>query len=324
MKTPALEFCAVSKAYLGAPLLQQVSLRLEPAQTLCLLGPSGAGKSTLLRLAAGLETPDTGEIYWQGQSLRGVPAHRRQFGFMFQDYALFPHLDVFENVAFGLRLQRFSAAAVRERVDECLALVKMQAFARRRVEALSGGEQQRVALARALAPSPRLLMLDEPLGALDRALRETLLLELRTILRQMQIPALYVTHDQQEAFALADQVAVLNRGRMLQVGTPLEVFQNPASVWVARFLGLGNVLQASALVGQAAFAGFSPAQWLLLRYRAEQTSINPVVRGVVREVTLRGEAFRVILTDGLMFDLPAPPRAGQEIGLKMEVQPLCE
>lgn len=323
MNQPALEFCQVSKAYRGTPLLRGVDLSLWPGQTLCLLGPSGAGKSTLLRLAAGLETPDAGEIRWQGQSLTGLPAHRRQFGFMFQDYALFPHLDVFENVAFGLRLRKMSPAALKQRVQECLELVQMQAFARRRVDLLSGGEQQRVALARALAPRPRLLMLDEPLGALDRALRETLLLEIRVILRRMEIPALYVTHDQQEAFALAGQLALLKEGQVIQAGAPLEVFQNPASGWVASFLGLGNVRQASALAGQAASQGFSASQWLLLRYRALEDTQQPNLRGVVSEVMLRGETFRVTLEDGLMFDLPFAPQVGQSLSLKVQVQPLC-
>jgi ABC-type Fe3+/spermidine/putrescine transport system ATPase subunit len=202
------------KTYEGQPLLKGVTFRVEPGETVCLLGPSGSGKSTLLRLISGLEQPEAGHILWNGVDQAGVPVHRRQFGLMFQEYALFPHRSVAENVAFGLRMQRLPASQIREQVQQALDQMNLGQFGERRVTDLSGGEQQRVALARALAPRPRLLMLDEPLGALDRTLREQLLEELRVLLHRTGIPAIYVTHDQQEAYALADRMLLLHSGKV--------------------------------------------------------------------------------------------------------------
>ncbi len=244
-----LEIEHISKSYPGLPVLHDVSLGAADGEIVCLLGPSGCGKSTLLRLVAGLETPDTGRIIFDGQEMAGTPPHRRRFGLMFQDYALFPHKDVLGNVAFGLRMARLPGPEISRRVDEALALVGLSGYERRRVTELSGGEQQRVALARSLAPRPRLVMLDEPLGALDRALREQLMNDLRAILKQVGVTALYVTHDQEEAFAIADRIAILHArleagegGHIEQVGAPQEVYRRPASVYVARFLGFRNLL----------------------------------------------------------------------------------
>jgi ABC-type Fe3+/spermidine/putrescine transport system ATPase subunit len=239
-----LSVTSLTKSYGPTLALQDVSFSVEGGEVVALLGPSGSGKSTLLALIAGLEAPDAGDIRWDGQSVLAVPAHQRGFGLMFQDYALFPHKDVAANVAFGLKMQGKSAAEQRAAVAEALTLVGLQGFEKRDVNTLSGGEQQRVALARALAPHPRLLMLDEPLGALDRALRERLLAELHGILRTLHQTAIYVTHDQEEAFALADRVVILNAGRVAQSGPPAQVYAQPASRFVAGFLGLRNLLPA--------------------------------------------------------------------------------
>jgi ABC-type Fe3+/spermidine/putrescine transport system ATPase subunit len=251
---PILTVEHVSKSYPGLPVLKEASFSVAAGETVCLLGPSGCGKTTLLRIVAGLEPPDTGTVTFAGQDLAGVPVHRRNFGFMFQDYALFPHRDVEANVAFGLRMQGKSPAEIRARVREMLALVQLNGYERRRVIELSGGEQQRVALARSLAPRPRLLMLDEPLGALDRALREQLMNELRGILKSAGLTALYVTHDQEEAFAVADRVFVMRArveagegGWIEQAGTPAEVYRYPATPYVARFLGFRNLLDGTVL-----------------------------------------------------------------------------
>jgi spermidine/putrescine transport system ATP-binding protein len=222
-----LEVIDLHKTYEGQPLLKGISFSLAAGETICLLGASGSGKSTILRIIAGLEQGEQGEsgdVRWEGRSLSGVPVHRRNFGLMFQDYALFPHLNVFENVAFGLRMQHWPENQIKLRVAEVLGQVNMSAFEKRGVRELSGGEQQRVALARALAPRPRLLMLDEPLAALDRALRESLLDELRMILHRSGIPAIYVTHDQQEAFTIADRIILLHDGTIAQAGGPPQVF----------------------------------------------------------------------------------------------------
>jgi ABC-type Fe3+/spermidine/putrescine transport system ATPase subunit len=230
----------IRKDYEGKPLLYGIDLNLQADETLCLLGPSGSGKSTLLRIIAGLEQAEAGAIFWMGQDIGDVPVEKRNFGLMFQEYALFPHMNVAQNIAFGPSMKHWAQEQIEERVRETLKLVHLEGFAQRRVVDLSGGEKQRVALARAIAPKPELLMLDEPLGALDKALRDELGQELHAILKELQIPTIYVTHDQEEAFTMGDSVAVLNFGSILQRGTPEQIYHHPASLWLARFIGFSN------------------------------------------------------------------------------------
>lgn len=237
-----LQLQGISKAYADVHALANFHLTLTESQIVALLGPSGCGKTTLLRIIAGLETADSGHITLDGHMISKLPTHRRGFGLMFQDYALFPHMNVSDNIAFGLQSHHLSADATRQQIHEALALVGLEGFEQRDVNELSGGEQQRVALARSLAPRPRLLMLDEPLGSLDRTLREQLMADLHTILKRVGVTALYVTHDQQEAFAIADQIILMQAGRVVQIGSPEEVYQRPANKWAARFLGLTNLL----------------------------------------------------------------------------------
>lgn len=229
----------------GRAALDAVGLEVAEHEIVCVLGPSGSGKSTLLRAVAGLQPLDAGRVRLDGRDQSGVPAHRREVGLMFQDHQLFPQRDVAGNIAFGPRMRGASRTEQRERVEELLELVGLPGAGRRSVAALSGGEQQRVALARALAPRPRLLMLDEPLGQLDRSLRERLVVELRELFGRLGTTVLAVTHDQGEAFALADRVVVMRDGRIAQSGTPLEVWQRPADAFVARFLGFDNVVEAT-------------------------------------------------------------------------------
>jgi len=243
MDAQLLQVSHIFKSFDGAPLLRDVSFNVAPSEIVCLLGPSGCGKTTLLNIVAGLEEAESGQVLVEGQDISGVPVHRRGFGLMFQDLALFPHKNVRDNIAFGLRMAGLDLQAIDARVSEVLELVGLSGFERRDVNQLSGGEQQRVALARSLAPRPRLLMLDEPLSSLDRTLRERLMNELRDILARVGQTAIYVTHDQQEAFALADRVVILNAGRVAQVGTPQEVYRAPADAFVARFLGLTNLIK---------------------------------------------------------------------------------
>ena len=243
-----LELHALKKSFTShTSAVNRVSLTINSGEIICLLGPSGCGKTTLLRMVAGLEQPDVGQILLNGQNIIPVPPHQRDFGLMFQDYALFPHKNIFENVAFGLRMQGHKKEARDKRVSEMLKLVGLRGFEKRAVHALSGGEQQRVALARSLAPNPHLLMLDEPLGALDRALRERLMLELRRIIKQIGVTAIYVTHDQTEAFAIADRVAVMNEGQVAQFDKPEIIFKSPQSASVARFLGFQNIIHGQVL-----------------------------------------------------------------------------
>ncbi|MFD4599763.1 ABC transporter ATP-binding protein [Streptomyces sp. NPDC058464] len=226
-------------------VLDAVDLEVAEQEVVCVLGPSGSGKSTLLRAVAGLQPMDSGRVLLDGHDQARVPAHRRGVGLMFQDHQLFPQRDVGGNVSFGLRMRGEGKAQQAERVGELLELVGLPGAARRAVAGLSGGEQQRVALARALAPRPRLLMLDEPLGQLDRSLRERLVVELRELFGRLGTTVLAVTHDQGEAFALADRVVVMRDGRIAQSGTPLDVWQRPADEFVARFLGFDNVVPAT-------------------------------------------------------------------------------
>lgn len=240
-----LSIKSIYKEYEGKNLLCGVDLSVHEGEILCLLGASGSGKSTLLRIIAGLEKAGKGQILWRKEPIDEIPVHLRNFGLMFQDYALFPHLDVFSNIAFGLRMRAMTEEKIASRVKQVLSLVGMSSFKSRRVSDLSGGEQQRIALARALAPEPRLMMLDEPLGALDKKMKDELSKELRTLLHQLRIPSIYVTHDQQEAFNIADRLAILHEGLIHQQGSAREILAFPRSLWLAGFLGLDNQLQGA-------------------------------------------------------------------------------
>lgn len=281
-----LEVKYVSKSFTAeTTAVSDASLTIAEGEIVCLLGPSGCGKTTLLRMIAGLERPDTGEIWFNGRSIDPIPPHKRDFGMMFQEYALFPHKNVFDNIAFGLQMRRDGRSAVAQRVAEMLRLVELEGFDKREISQLSGGEQQRVALARSLAPGPRLLMLDEPLGALDRALRERLMVDLRRILKEVGVTAVYVTHDQAEAFAIADQLVVMNAGQIEQVGTPERVYAQPATPFVARFLGFENVL-----AGRVVSGGLVETAVGQLEVTTEKTAVGAEVMVLVKPQALVGYA----------------------------------
>ncbi len=336
-----LELINIHKTYEGQPLLRGISFSVAAGETVCLLGASGSGKSTLLRIVAGLEEAESGRVLWDGQDLSGVAAHRRNFGLMFQDYALFPHLSVAENAAFGLKIQNLAAGEINKRVAAVLELVNMQGFERRRVTELSGGEQQRVALARALAPRPRLLMFDEPLGALDRALRDRLLGELRGILHRTRVPAIYVTHDQEEAFTIADRIILLHEGGIVQSGAPEEVYARPASAWVARFLGLGNIVKGRRERGEGGRgvvetefgvwevadlteAGDGSSAALLVRPGAVKAGEGGNrVRGRVADVVFEKDRFKIVLEGGFYFYAPQALTVGEPVDLRVEAECLA-
>ncbi|AXK33245.1 ABC transporter ATP-binding protein [Streptomyces armeniacus] len=289
----------VTVRYGARAALDAVDLSVAEHETVCVLGPSGSGKSTLLRVVAGLQAPDAGRVLLSGRDQRGVPAHKRGLGLMFQDHQLFPQRDAGGNVAFGLQMRRLGRDRVEHRVTELLDLVGLPGAARRAIPSLSGGEQQRVALARALAPEPKLLMLDEPLGQLDRGLRERLVVELRLLFRRLGTTVLAVTHDQGEAFALADRVVVMREGRIAQAGTPLEVWQRPASEFVARFLGFDNVVRAT-VNGRTADTPWGPVpvpdgtpqgdRTLLIRPTGVRVTAPPPADGL--RCTVTGRTFR--------------------------------
>lgn len=240
-----LRLQGVSHAYGDIASLRDVSLDVAEGEILCLLGPSGCGKTTLLRIIAGLETEYEGAIAFNGEDLRAIPAHKRGFGLMFQDFALFPHLSVADNIAYGLRRLGRKREEIGNQVASLLQRVGLADLDERDVASLSGGQRQRVALARSLAPNPRLLMLDEPLGSLDAQLRDQLALELRRIVKGTGLSAIYVTHDHREAYAVADRIAVMNMGSVKQHDRPRELYRRPRCEFVARFLGMSNVFPKS-------------------------------------------------------------------------------
>jgi ABC-type Fe3+/spermidine/putrescine transport system ATPase subunit len=338
-----LELRDIHKTYEGQPLLNGVSFTVKGGETVCLLGASGSGKSTLLRIIAGLESPESGQVLWDGRDLASTPAHLRDFGLVFQDYALFPHLTVADNVAFGLKMRDVPRAEMEARVAEALAIVNLEGLARRQVTDLSGGEQQRVALARALAPRPRLLMFDEPLGALDRALKDEVMEELHRILQAAQVPAIYVTHDQEEAFNLADRILLLHKGRIVQSGTPAEIWRSPASIWAARFLAVGSIVPATVLsingktrlnteFGELSLdcpGHPAPGQHLSLLFRSlpasQQEMPSPAktvltLTAPVESVLFQREQFKVSLRGGLFVFLNDPPQPGENITASFQVE----
>jgi len=341
-----LELNGLSKSY-GRFALEEVRLGLDRGEVLCLLGPSGCGKTTLLRLVAGLEAPDKGRVFFDGLDVTDLPPQKRSFGLMFQEYALFPHKNVFDNVAFGLRMKKWSGEETRRRTGRMLDLVGISGLAKRDVASLSGGERQRVALARSLAPQPRLLMLDEPLGSLDRALRERLLPEIRAILKNLETTAIFVTHDQSEALAVADKIAVMSRGRLVQVAGPEELYLHPKTEFVARFLGFQNLLPGRVTAGggvETRLGVFHPpglealeGEEVTLVLRPEGGRLagpdqapgpSPLISGRVAGRLFTGQSFRVRvaldeLVDGgeeLVFDLAnetPPPDLGRPISLTL-------
>lgn len=239
--TGYLKAVNIHKSHDGDPVLKGINFSLDRGEIFCLLGPSGCGKTTLLRIIAGLESADQGQVVFNGRDLLNVPPYKRQFSMMFQEFALFPHKNVYENICFGLQMQKLPEDQIRLQAHEMVKLTGLQGLENRSITELSGGERQRVALARSLAPKPKLLMLDEPMGSLDRALRERLVADLRLILKKIDITVMFVTHDQNEAFVLADRVAVFNKGFIAQIDTPKNLFRHPQSVFVAGFLGFHNL-----------------------------------------------------------------------------------
>lgn len=329
-----LRLARVSVNYGPALALADVDLEVRAGERLAVLGPSGSGKSTLLRAVAGLEPLSAGSITWEGADLVALPAHRRGFGLMFQDYVLFPHRDVRGNVAFGLEMRGDALAAVNARVTEVLELVGLPGYERRSVSELSGGEQQRVALARALAPTPRLLMLDEPLGALDRTLRTRLLDELAGLFAALRLPIIYVTHDQEEALAVGDRVAVLRAGRLEAVLPPQELWNSPPNEFVARFLGLANICAADvdgtrAVTpwGTVELPAALPAAVYRLLIRPEAIEFDPAgpIEALVEARTFRGDHTKLVLrTAGpdappleMHATLPDAPAVGQRLRLRV-------
>lgn len=317
-----LRIFELHKSYDTQPLLKGISFSVASGEVICLLGASGSGKSTLLRLIAGLEEPEGGKVEWNGSNLAGVPTHHRNFSLMFQDYALFPHLSVRGNIEYGMRRKKWAADVINAETEKLAEMVGVTKLLDRDIADLSGGEQQRVALARALAVKPELLMLDEPLGALDRKLKGALLEQLREILKTACIPAIYVTHDQEEAFAIADRIILLNEGLIEQAGTPREIYERPKSAWVAEFMGLGAVVKAKKTTNgwKTRLGVFSilnehldlDVADLLIRPASFEDDSGPI-SSTVKDVIFHGDVFKVELENGLKIELTQSVSVGQTI-----------
>ena len=290
-------------------VLDHINLYINDSEFLTLLGPSGCGKTTTLRIIGGFTTPTSGDVTFDGVRINDVPPHKRQINTVFQKYALFPHLDVFENIAFGLRIAKVPAEEIEERVTEMLGVVSLKGFEHRKITQLSGGQQQRVAIARALVNRPKVLLLDEPLGALDLRLRKDMQNELKRIQQQMGITFIYVTHDQEEALTMSDTVVVMDKGRIQQIGTPEDIYNEPKNAFVADFIGESNILNGTMVRDNVVKmygkefpcvdGGFAPNEPVDVVIRPEDIDIVPVeqgqLAGTVTNVTFKGMQYDIIV-----------------------------
>ena len=290
-------------------VLDNINLYINDSEFLTLLGPSGCGKTTTLRIIGGFTTPTSGDVTFDGVRINDVPPHKRQINTVFQKYALFPHLDVFENIAFGLRIAKVPEEEIRQRVTEMLEVVSLKGFDRRRIDQLSGGQQQRVAIARALVNRPKVLLLEEPLGALDLRLRKDMQNELKRIQQQMGITFIYVTHDQEEALTMSDTVVVMDKGRIQQIGTPEDIYNEPKNAFVADFIGESNILNGTMVRDNVVKmygkefpcvdGGFAPNEPVDVVIRPEDIDIVPVEQGqlvgTVTNVTFKGMQYDIIV-----------------------------
>ena len=290
-------------------VLDHINLYINDSEFLTLLGPSGCGKTTTLRIIGGFTTPTSGDVTFDGVRINDVPPHKRQINTVFQKYALFPHLDVFENIAFGLRIAKVPAEEIEERVTEMLGVVSLKGFEHRKITQLSGGQQQRVAIARALVNRPKVLLLDEPLGALDLRLRKDMQIELKRIQQQMGITFIYVTHDQEEALTMSDTVVVMDKGRIQQIGTPEDIYNEPKNAFVADFIGESNILNGTMVRDNVVKmygkefpcvdGGFVPNEPVDVVIRPEDIDIVPVEQGqlvgTVTNVTFKGMQYDIIV-----------------------------
>ena len=302
----------VSKSFDGETILDHIDLKIYDKDFVTLLGPSGCGKTTTLRIIAGFEHPDTGDVQFDGKSVKEVPPHKRPVNTVFQKYALFPHLNVFENVAFGLRLKKTPEDVIREKVKEMLSMVNLKGFERRRVSTLSGGQQQRVAIARALINEPEVLLLDEPLGALDLKLRKDMQNELKKIQKATGITFIYVTHDQEEALSMSDTVVVMANGQIQQIGSPTDIYNEPENAFVADFIGESNIVDGIMLEDykvrfsghtfDCVDAGFGKNKKVDVVIRPEDVDVvsadKGMLEGTVTSVTFKGVHWEIIVDIG--------------------------
>ncbi len=299
----------ISVSFGDTKILNNINLQIHDGEFVTLLGPSGCGKTTTLRIIAGFLQQDEGDVIFEGKNINGVPAYKRQVNTIFQRYALFPHLNVYENIAFGLRLKKMKESDIQAKVKEMLELVNLKGFGSRNIDSLSGGQQQRVAIARALAVNPRVVLLDEPLGALDLKLRKDMQVELKNIQQKLGITFIYVTHDQEEALSMSDTVVVMNNGEIQHIGTPLDVYNEPRNAFVADFIGESNILDGvmredffvefSGMRFQCVDKGFKKDEPVDVVIRPEDIDVYPAGKGMldgeVTSVTFKGVHYEIIV-----------------------------
>ena len=308
-KNVLIRLNGISKSFDGETVLDHINLEIQNREFITLLGPSGCGKTTTLRIIGGFETPDEGDVFFDGKRINDIPPYQRQVNTVFQRYALFPHLNVFDNIAFGLRIQKCPDEQIKEKVKEMLALVNLRGFERRKVNTLSGGQQQRVAIARALVNQPKVLLLDEPLAALDLKLRKDMQNELKNIQHQTGITFIYVTHDQEEALSMSDTVVVMAHGKIQQIGTPTDIYNEPVNAFVADFIGESNIVDGVMLEDyrvklaghtfDCVDGGFAPNEAVDVVIRPEDVDVVPkekgMLQGLVTGVTFKGVHYEIIV-----------------------------
>ncbi len=335
MENIIIDLKNISVAFDGEQILKNLNLYIRDKEFITFLGPSGCGKTTTLRIIGGFLKPDSGDVIFEGKKINGVPAHKRQVNTIFQRYALFTHLNVFENIAFGLRVKHTPEAQIKKTVEEMLAMVNLKGFEERNINSLSGGQQQRVAIARALAVKPRVLLLDEPLGALDLKLRKDMQNELKSIQQRMGITFIYVTHDQEEALSMSDTVVVMNNGEIQQIGTPIDIYNEPKNAFVADFIGESNIVDGimkedfvcefSAQTFKCLDKGFGKNEAVDVVVRPEDVDVvaynEGMLKGVVTSVTFKGVHFEIIADIGgfkWMIQSTDEQKVGDKIGLFIE------
>ncbi len=335
MSKALIRLSDLTMAFDGETVLDRLNLTINDREFLTLLGPSGCGKTTTLRIIAGFLTPDSGDVFFDGQRINNLPPYKRKINTVFQKYALFPHLDVFDNIAFGLRISKLPKQEILDRVTEMLSIVSLKGFEHRKVTSLSGGQQQRVAIARALVNRPKVLLLDEPLGALDLRLRKDMQNELKRIQQAMGITFIYVTHDQEEALTMSDTVVVMDKGHIQQIGTPQDIYNEPQNAFVADFIGESNILDGIMRADfcveffghryQCLDQGFAPNEPVDVVIRPEDIDIvhpqNGLLLGTVTNVTFKGVHYDIIVDLGgfkwLVQTTDFQP-VGAEVGIQLE------
>ena len=312
MKQNIIELKGISKTFEDNLVLDNINLSIKENEFLTLLGPSGCGKTTTLRIIAGFEESDRGELLFNGTDISALPPYKRQVNTVFQKYALFPHMNIYDNIAFGLKIKKLSKSEIDKKVKDILKLISLEGFEKRNIESLSGGQQQRVAIARALVNEPKVLLLDEPLGALDLKLRKEMQLELKKIQKRLGITFIFVTHDQEEALTMSDKIVVMNKGKIQQMGTPEDIYNEPANAFVAGFIGESNIFDGIMLedykvkfsnkIFECVDKGFSQNENVDIVIRPEDIKIvsadKGMLKGIVKSVIFKGVHYEIEVEEG--------------------------